>query len=42
LNTINLDKGEIKLEDILNSDLFNYDKELKDLEILFKKIDDDN
>ena len=42
LNTINLDKGEIKLEDILNSDLFNYDKELKDLEILFKKIDDDD
>ena len=42
LNTINLEKGEIKLENILNSDLFNYDKELKDLEILFKKIDDDN
>jgi len=41
-NTINLDEGEIKLENILKSDLFNHDKELKDLKILFRKIENDN
>ena len=41
-NTINLNEGEIKLENILNSDLFNHDKELKDLKILFRKIENDN
>jgi methionyl-tRNA synthetase len=42
LNTINLNEDEIKLDNILNSDLFNHDKELKDLEILFRKIENDN
>ena len=42
LNTINLSESEIKLKNILNSDLFNHDKELKDLEILFTKIENDN
>ena len=42
LNTINFDEGKIKLENILNSDLFNHDKELKDLKILFTKIENDN
>ena len=42
LSTINLNESEIRLENILNSDLFNHDKELKDLEILFKKIENDN
>ena len=42
LSTINLNESEIRLENILNSDLFNHDKELKVLEILFKKIENDN
>jgi methionyl-tRNA synthetase len=39
---MNLAKEEIKIENILNSDLFNHDEELKGLEILFTKIDNDN
>ena len=32
----------MKLKNILKFDLFNHNKELKDLEILFKKIENDN
>ena len=42
LNTINISDDQIKLKNILNYDLFNHDKELKDLQILFKKIENDN
>ena len=42
LNIMNLDEKKIKLENILDSDLFNHDNELKDLEILFAKIENDN
>ena len=41
-DTINIKDKEIKLKNILNYDLFDHDKELKDLEILFTKIDNDN
>ena len=42
LNAINIDDKEINLESIKNFDIFNHGKELNDLEILFKKIDNDN
>ena len=40
--TINVLEEQIKLTNILNYDLFNHGKELKDLEILFKKVENDN
>ena len=39
MNIINIDDKKISLKDILNYDLFNHDKELKELEILFTKIE---
>ena len=42
MNTMNLDEKNLSLKNIKNYDLFNYDKELKDLKILFTKIDNDN
>ena len=42
MNTMNLDEKKLSLKNIKNYDLFNYDKELKDLKILFTKIDNDN
>jgi len=42
LNTINIKKDQINLKNISNIDLFDHNKELKELEILFKKIENDN
>ena len=42
LNTMNIDDKQIKLNNIKNFDLFNHDKELKDLKILFTKIENDS
>jgi methionyl-tRNA synthetase len=42
LNTMNIESKQIKLENILNYDLFDHEKELKDSEILFIKIENDN
>ena len=42
LNTLNVKDEQVKINNILNYDLFNQDKELKNLEILFTKIENDN
>ena len=42
LRTMNITNEQIKLKNITNNGLFNHDKELKDLEILFTKIENDN
>ena len=42
LKTLNIDKSEIKIENIKNSKILDYDKELGNLEILFTKFDYDN
>ena len=42
LSTLNITKDQIKIENIINNNLFDHDKELKDLEILFTKIENDN
>ena len=42
LNSININKEEFSIEIITNFKSFDFQKELKDLEILFKKIEDDN
>ena len=42
LNTMNILDEEIKIKNILNYDLIDHDKELKDLNILFTKIENDN
>ena len=42
LNSININKEEFSIEIITNLKSFDFQKELKDLEILFKKIEDDN
>ena len=42
LNTLNVKDEQVKINNILNYDLFNHDKELKNLEILFTKIENDN
>ena len=42
LNAINIENEQIRLKNIINSDLLNHDKELKDFEILFTKIENDN
>ena len=42
LHTMNVDKKDINIESIIKPNLINHDKELKKLEILFKKIDNDN
>ena len=42
LNTLNIKKEDIKIESIKNYDLFNHEQELKNLEILFTKIENDN
>jgi methionyl-tRNA synthetase len=41
-NTINIESEQIKLKNIFNYDLFDHEKELKNLEILFTKIENDN
>jgi methionyl-tRNA synthetase len=42
LNTINIKDEQIKLKNISNSDLFDHNQELNDLEILFTKVENDN
>jgi methionyl-tRNA synthetase len=42
INIMNINDEEIKLKNILKFDLFNHNKELKNVEILFKKIENDN
>ena len=42
LDTMNINKNDISILSIEKSGLINHDKELKKLEILFKKIDNDN
>ena len=42
LDKINIKDEQIKLKNISNSDLFDHNQELKDLEILFTKVENDN
>ena len=42
LSTMNIEIKNISIEDIIKAKPFQHDKELKDLKILFKKIDNDN
>ena len=42
LNIINIDEINITLDNINKKNVFDYDKELKKKEILFKKIENDN
>ena len=42
LSTINVSKDDINLNSIQNQSLLSHNKELKDLEILFKKVENDN
>jgi methionyl-tRNA synthetase len=39
---LNINDGEIKIENIYNEKLIDHTQELKDIEILFKKIENDN
>ena len=42
LDTINLSDKDISIENIKKNDIFDYNLELKNLDILFKKIENDN
>jgi len=42
LSTMNITDKQIKIKNVLDLDLFDHDKELKDSEILFTKIENDN
>ncbi len=42
LNTINLSDKDLSIETIKNDKILNTTKELKDLDILFRKVEDDN
>ena len=42
LDTINFSEKEILIDNIFKSDILKHNKELKNLDILFKKIEDDN
>ena len=42
LEAMNIDKDKIKIEDISRSNCFNHSAELRNLDILFKKIENDN
>ena len=42
LDTINFSEEEILIDNILKSDILKHNKELKNLDILFKKIENDN
>ena len=42
LNAINIKNEQIRLKNIINSDLLNHGNELKDFKILFTKIENDN
>jgi methionyl-tRNA synthetase len=42
LTSMNLSIEDISIKSIINKNVLNHDKELKNLEILFKKIENDN
>ena len=42
LDILNLDKKDRMIDSITKKNIFNHDKELKKIEILFKKIENDN
>lgn len=42
LETMNIDINNLKIEDINKTNVINHDSELKNIEILFKKVEDDN
>ena len=42
LGMMNINKSDIKIESINTKNVINHNKELKDLKILFKKIENDN
>ena len=42
LNIMNLDDKDVSLDTVLKDDILKHEVELKDLDILFKKIEDDN
>ena len=42
LETMNIDINNLKIEDINKTNVINHDSELKNIEILFKKIEDDS
>jgi methionyl-tRNA synthetase len=42
LKTINIHESDIKISNITNQDILNHNIELKTLEILFTKIENDN
>jgi methionyl-tRNA synthetase len=42
LKTININESDIKISNIINQNIINHDIELKNLEILFTKIENDN
>ena len=42
LETINLSDKDISIENIKKNDILDYNLELKNLDILFKKIENDN
>ena len=41
-NMINISSENISIEKIKDDNILNFEKEIKDLEILFKKIENDN
>ena len=41
-NTINLSDKDVSINSIKEDDIFDYNLELKNLDILFKKIENDN
>ena len=42
LDTININENEISIANIIKDNVLKYDKEIKDLSILFRKIENDN
>ena len=42
LESMNLKKDDISIDNILTNNIFNHNIKLKELDILFKKIEDDN
>ncbi len=42
LKTMNISEDQLLIENILKNNIFNHDKELKHLDILFKKVENDN
>ena len=42
LDAMNINSNNLSIQSINKKDIFSYDKKLKDLDILFKKIDYDN